>query len=230
MSDTVTCAGVRELAPDLALGALPGDERAQLLAHLARCPHCEALVADLSRAADGLLQLAPESDPPAGFESRVLARIRAEDGTGGRPTVARRRRPGGRPLVAALLVATAAAIAAIAGVAGYTTHHVDPYPAAVGALRLGPLVGPEGERWGEAVVSGGDPAWVFVAMRWDVPDGAYRVELDRASGPGSTLDGLDLSGGQGTVGRLVAGAADITQVRVVDQAGRTICTASLARA
>ena len=78
MSDELTCAAARELAPDLALGLLPGAERARLLAHLAGCASCDALVAELADVADSLLLLAPGADPPPGFESAVLARIDGE--------------------------------------------------------------------------------------------------------------------------------------------------------
>jgi len=78
MTDELTCAAARRLAPDLALGLLPGAERARLLAHLAGCPSCDALVAELADVADSLLLLAPGADPPPGFESAVLARIDAE--------------------------------------------------------------------------------------------------------------------------------------------------------
>jgi anti-sigma factor RsiW len=78
MSDELTCAAARELAPDLALGLLPGAERARLLAHLAGCASCDALVAELADVADSLLLLAPGADPPPGFESAVLARIDRE--------------------------------------------------------------------------------------------------------------------------------------------------------
>ena len=82
MSDQLTCAAARELAPDLALGLLPGAERARLLAHLAGCASCDALVAELADVADSLLLLAPGADPPPGFESAVLARIDREPASG----------------------------------------------------------------------------------------------------------------------------------------------------
>ena len=38
------CAALREVAADLALGALDGSARGEALAHVARCPACRAHV------------------------------------------------------------------------------------------------------------------------------------------------------------------------------------------
>src|SRR5690606_34746160 len=61
-----TCAEVRELAPDIALGLLTGEERAAALAHLERCGACRAEVVGLAGAADEVLLLAPGATPPPG--------------------------------------------------------------------------------------------------------------------------------------------------------------------
>ena len=62
---------------ELALGLLSGPDRAAGLSHMAACPTCRERVDDLSRVADRLLLLAPDAEPPAGFESRVLAAVNA---------------------------------------------------------------------------------------------------------------------------------------------------------
>ena len=71
------CADVRELAPELALGIVGGPERAEALQHASECGPCRALVGELAEAADALMLLAPESEPPPGFEERVLGALRA---------------------------------------------------------------------------------------------------------------------------------------------------------
>lgn len=76
------CPDVREVAPDLALGLLTGEERARVLAHLEQCETCRADVASLATAADEVLLAAPEVTPPAGFRDRVLARIATERSVG----------------------------------------------------------------------------------------------------------------------------------------------------
>ena len=55
----LSCAEVRELAPELALGILSGAEHAEVLLHVNGCARCQAYVAELTEAADVIPQLAP---------------------------------------------------------------------------------------------------------------------------------------------------------------------------
>jgi anti-sigma factor RsiW len=71
------CDEFRELAPDLALGLLSGDERGDAINHLATCARCQSHLEALMRVADDLLLLAPPVEPEIGFESRVMARLAA---------------------------------------------------------------------------------------------------------------------------------------------------------
>ena len=68
----MTCEELRDLAPEIALGTVDGEERAEALRHLATCTECRRVVDQLSEVADELLMLAPVQEPPAGFESRVI--------------------------------------------------------------------------------------------------------------------------------------------------------------
>ena len=67
------CEEIREMAPELALGIVEGEERGRALEHLADCPDCRRRVEELSEVADELLLLAPHREVPVGFESQVLA-------------------------------------------------------------------------------------------------------------------------------------------------------------
>src|SRR3954462_5519802 len=80
----LSCAEVRELAPELALGILSGAERAEVLLHVNGCARCQAYVAQLTEAAHAAdppepapapPRRPPAAEPPAGFESRVLRRL-----------------------------------------------------------------------------------------------------------------------------------------------------------
>jgi predicted anti-sigma-YlaC factor YlaD len=102
---TAGCTEVRELAAELALGVLAGEERAEALRHLDGCSACRRLVDDLAGAADRLLAAAPPVEPPAGFESRVAERLAAAGPSA--PAVDRRRLP--------RMVAVAAALVAVVG-------------------------------------------------------------------------------------------------------------------
>jgi hypothetical protein len=66
------CDETRELAVELALGIVEGEERGRALEHLAKCPECRAEVEKFSDVADEVLLLTPRREPPVGFESRVL--------------------------------------------------------------------------------------------------------------------------------------------------------------
>ena len=61
----------------LALG-LGGREEAALVVHIALCVTCAAQLEDLVAVANTLSLLAPEADPPSGFEGRVLEGARAQ--------------------------------------------------------------------------------------------------------------------------------------------------------
>jgi hypothetical protein len=96
------CQETREMAAELALGIVEGEERGRALQHLADCPDCRAEVEKYSEVADGLLLLAPRREPPVGFESRVLDEVLPA------PKPKRRRR------LALVLAPVAAAVAAVA--------------------------------------------------------------------------------------------------------------------
>jgi anti-sigma factor RsiW len=97
------CEEFRELAPELALGIVEGEERGRALEHLADCPDCRRRVEELSEVADGLLLAAPHREPPVGFESKVLSEVL--------PAPPKRRR---RRRLALVLTPAAAAAASVA--------------------------------------------------------------------------------------------------------------------
>jgi hypothetical protein len=72
MTDSPGCHQVREVAAELALGVLAGQERAEALQHLAGCSSCRRHVAELAEVADELLLLTPSREPPWG-SSRALS-------------------------------------------------------------------------------------------------------------------------------------------------------------
>jgi hypothetical protein len=72
----MTCQEFAGIAAELALGVLTGRERAEAVAHLDRCDACWETIRQLTMTGEELLGLLlPEAEPPAGFETRVLARI-----------------------------------------------------------------------------------------------------------------------------------------------------------
>ena len=209
----MTCDEVREAAAELALGMVSGAERAAALGHLATCPSCRVEVESLSDVADALLLLAPQAEPPLGFETRVLARFPGVT----RP--ARRWR---------LTTAAAVAIAVLGSVVG-VTGLLERAPSTaldreyVNALRVlggtsllaGRLVDADGRPTGEVFLYDGHPSWIFVTVSDSRAKGNLTVDLTWASRPPVTLTGLTMSGGTGSLGhRLDGSLAGLTSVRV----------------
>jgi len=230
----LTCAEMRDVLPDLALGTLSGDDRASVLDHLGSCPSCAVEAGELSAVVDDILLLAPEIDPPAGFESAVLARMermdRAERPVPARPAWRRPRLLLGALAASLVLVAgTAVAVAASRGPEhGLDEQYVQAIQTLGGReLRAAPLKASSQVAWGDAFVYEGHTSWVFVSMRWDAPDGDYRVVLDRSDGPSATVGRLHLVRGEGTAGMTVGDTHTVTVVRIVDATGRTMCSAQL---
>lgn len=220
------CATAQELAAELALGTIAGEERGRLIDHVSRCPSCETLVEELSGVVDSLLVLAPEIEPPPGFENRVLSRA-----AGHRRAASPRRR---LLAVAAAVVVLAGAVVGTAAVEhGHQPSDLDrEYASALHTLggedlRAGALVGRGGMRWGQAFVYEGTTSWVFVTMRWDVPDDSYVVLLDRRGAPSVRLAQIRMSGGEGSVGTTVGDTRDVAAVRVLDASGHTLCRAAI---
>jgi hypothetical protein len=78
MSDDVKEHGCEEYGDELAelaLGVLTGRERARVLSHVESCPRCAEELEILARAADSVVQAAPEMEPPLGFEVRLFERM-----------------------------------------------------------------------------------------------------------------------------------------------------------
>lgn len=67
----VTCDDFDASVAELALEILEARERDVLIAHAATCERCTTELQQMSAAADRLTLLAPEGEPPVGFEQRV---------------------------------------------------------------------------------------------------------------------------------------------------------------
>jgi hypothetical protein len=175
VAEGLECAEARELFPELAAGVAAGDERARALGHLSGCPECRREFAGTAEVLDELLWLAPEHDPPAGFESAVLARLT--------PAVPPRRRPRPRLLWAASI---AAAVALAAGTVWWQTaddrelasEYRHTLAVAHGSgLSAAPLLLAGGAETGTVFAYQGSPSWVYVTFRSAPPAGRYDVRL-----------------------------------------------------
>ncbi|MGW1760313.1 anti-sigma factor family protein [Streptomyces mirabilis] len=176
MSNDMTCEKLREIGAELALGILPGRERAAAVAHLDRCADCREYVEQLTLVGDGLIGLLPGCEPPVGFETRVAQALTqgtpAQDGRArARVPGARRRGFGGR-LRLRLASAVAALVLAVGfggWLAGTAIENV-----VVGASRttgdeadmhgdLTSAVAPR-QSAGEVYAHTGSPGWIYMTV------------------------------------------------------------------
>jgi hypothetical protein len=230
MTGEMGCEQVRELAAELALGIAVGDERDAALRHLNGCPACRRLVAELSSVGDELLQLAPEQEPPVGFESRVLAKLAA-------PPRRRRRQPLTRRTRWAMAAAAAVLVAALgAGSVVVATADdrqlADSYRTALSAgegsfFSAAALQGPQG-RVGSVFGYQGRPSWVMMTLQPSAgQQGRYQVQVVIQDGRYLAVGEAELGGAERSWGaQLPVDLSAVRQVRCVGSNGRTILTAT----
>lgn len=210
----LSCAEAEALAPELALGTIDGAERAAALSHLAGCAKCRELVDQLAGVADGLLLLAPRTEPPPGFETRVLSRMAIP------AAVERTARPLRRPRRALVGIAAVALVAALAG--GGLALLGDPDRTG-GDVHTAQAKDPEGRWTCLAVAYGTDPARVIVAL--DRRDGANRTYVVQANRVGEatpiSLGSLTLQNGHGSMAtQLQVPAPELHSIRMLDETGQ----------
>jgi anti-sigma factor RsiW len=207
----LSCPDVEELAPELALGTLPGDQRSAVLAHLDGCPDCRRYLNKLSDTADSLLLLAPEVDPPAGFTRRVVAGL----------TPARRR---WRP------VALAAVAALVFGLAvGYVPGHVRSGSANVAVATFVDTGAEPGDTVGGRVYARADnPSWVFMTVHGTGSDESYACDLVLKDGRTVPIGSFTMHAGAGSWGRAVdVTLSQVRQVQLRDTRGTLVAKAPL---
>jgi hypothetical protein len=214
------CDEVRELIPELALGIADGEERARVLDHVLACEQCAQELEELSAVADELVVLAPEHDPPAGFERRVLRRLRPP---------ARTRRWRLPALVTASASVAALATAAIVLVAVHGDLRLaDQYRQTLSeahgsSFRAVPLLTGSGNRAGSLFVYRGRPSWIFVTTESDVSRVA-RAELVLKDGATVALPAFSLAYRDWGVA-LPVDPSRVAAVRLLDDRGLSLLVA-----
>ena len=166
------CEEIRELAPELALGIVEGEERGRALEHLADCPDCRRRVEELAEVADELLLLAPHTEVPVGFESRVLGRVLPT------PQPRRRRRRFALVLtpVAAALAAAGITLAVVSGDLRDASHYNQTLQEANGKeFEAYSLHDGGGSFAGTTFSYRGAPNWLLITV-----DPAHRADLTSA--------------------------------------------------
>jgi hypothetical protein len=219
------CREVRDMLPELATGVAPGDARAAALAHLAGCAACRKELDDVAATVDELLLLAPEVEPPAGFDVRVLSRIGAD-----RPP-SRRLTRSSLMLAAALLLIAAVGVA-VTWTAGSSDRNLaDEYRSALAvahgqSMRAADITA-NGRTYGSVFVYDGRPSWLFLTMT--APgSGSYPVRLVTKDGTTQRIGTCTLHDGVGHWGTIIdVPAGSIAQVQL-DRPGYSTMVADLA--
>jgi hypothetical protein len=187
------CAEVRAVLPELAAGVAPGDVRAMALAHLAHCAACRKELEEIAATLDELLLLAPEREPPPGFDVRVLDRIDTD-----RP---RRHLVRNSFMLAAALVLVAAAAVGITWSVGGDDRNVaaqyrDTLSVADGTSMQAADITANGRTYGNVFVYDGNPSWLFLTMH--APgSGTYPVSLVTKDGTTTQIGTCTLHDGVG---------------------------------
>lgn len=202
---------VTDLAPELALGILPEAEAEAVRDHMRTCPACSAEVASLTPVADRLLELVPGTEPPPGFERRILAAVS--------PSAAGRFRFNHRSFLAVASAAAAAALVfgTIGWIAGRGTnsHHVQTQAELVAS----------GRDVGE-VEAYGHPAWLSVSVRGVTSTGRVTCEIVYKDGRTWTMGSFDLVKGSGMWSTPdPSGFSGVTEARLVGTDGHVLAVA-----
>jgi hypothetical protein len=228
------CERYQDDLAELALGTLTGRDRAQTLSHVESCQRCSEEVEELSRAADELLQVAPEAEAPVGFEVRWLERLHdtRRQARESRPSTSAARRARQRKgwlasTRARVITAAAAVCVAIAGVGvGWAeTHSSSPAPSRT--VIQATLLSAGGQPIGRVVASPGSPAWLFMVVQSGTLTGKLTCKVGLTGGRWETLGQFSLDEGYGTWSAPLAVSVNVVRrAELVTSKGAVVATAT----
>jgi len=221
MSEQTSCAELRDLSAEVALGTASGEERGMVLRHAARCRDCRAFLLRTATTVDELLLAAPEHEPPPDFEGRTIERLKKNW---------KRRRPYVR-------IAAAAAAAIIAGALGglavwqstSTDRQVGSYYRTLLANTNGDyfagglLKNSSGDEVGVVYAYEGEPSWVLIALRDIAASGTYDVYAESTAGITMRIGTATLDGGNSSWGsEIEIPVHDVGEFRLKDSSGNEL--------
>lgn len=220
IADPRQCELIREELAELALGTLSGRSRSEGLDHVASCPTCAAELERLSIVADKLLQLAPEVEPPLGFELRLAEKLQIA-APAGRPRHFRR----------ASALAVAAAVVALLGfglgsvVAAGGGGNLN--QSATAGLTAANLTS-HGIVLGKVIISAGSPPWMFMTISGGTLSGQVKCNVTLAGGEVETLGVFKITGGYGAWDTPLRSPSDeVRSARLIAANGTVLASARL---
>ncbi len=217
--DPRQCEAFQDQLPELALGILFGRDRSELLEHVGTCPRCTATLERLSVVADSLLQLAPEVEPPLGFELRLAERLQAAS-PDHRPK--RLHLAGALSVAAAVMVLLGFGLGVLVAPEGNT--HIQ---SATNNLTSANLTS-QGHLLGQVILSAGHPAWMFMTVTDGAWSGRVTCSVTLDGGKVETVGAFNLSGGYGTwVVPLPSSAVAVRSARLIEPNGSILASAKL---
>jgi hypothetical protein len=223
---SLDCATIREALPEVALGIADGQQRALALEHIAGCPDCRRDLEQISSLTDDLIALAPQREPPVGFENRVLGRLARQT----------RRRPARRRLRRLAFAAAVPAVAAATALAMSISYSSDlrlaaQYRAALQDahgtfFQSARLHAPAGQIAGIVFAYQGSPSWLFYTLHGPYSGGRYNEQIVTRSGTTLTLPAFALVDGSWGIATPVP-VRDIALVKLIPERGGAALTATL---
>lgn len=221
--------GLEEDLVELALGEVAEPRRSELLSHLTGCLRCRAAYGDIVGAIDATVPAAPEVQPPAGFDARVLSAIGIEPPAQG-PVQRLTRHTSSRLLLAAAAVMLVA-LAAVLGVTAFVGDRDDTQLAApAGTLPQGTTVlrTGDGERVGTAALAWMHESRVLVVAVSDAPVGVpYSCRVRLAEGNTRVLGRWESSSADGGTWVMPAPDGDLNVLELVTDSGQVWSSAQL---
>lgn len=230
------CEEFASVAAELALGVLTGRERARALAHLDHCDACREDVSQLTSAGEQLLSLLPTSEPPPGFETRVMERIGLAppapdpEPVAGSRARQRRQRPWLRISRTRRLLAVAAAAAAIVagGVGGWGLHGTSTQVAGA-PLSHADFVSTSHQTAGKIFAYAGNPGWLYMSVDVNSGTGNVICQVLGRDGRVTTVGSFRLENGYGSWGSAMpAGTGALAGARLLSADGTVLATARFA--
>jgi hypothetical protein len=204
----LTCSEVHESAAEFALDILDSPDRAAIAAHLLRCPVCREEITEMQAAANQLLDLVPGTEPPVGFEQRVLDRV----GVGVSPL---------RRHLRVVLASAAALIIAVGTALGFTIAGASHSRTVLAEAELQQA----GHDVGEVYLYPGTPDWIVMSVHDAASASRVTCEVMSRDGSMTKLGTFHLVKGQGTWGAEYPAGTNAAMVYLIGDTGNLVASA-----